>query len=89
VPRPVKELKGFAKVNSEAGRDQADNAHARSQAFSFYDVKKHDWSAEPVEFTISVGGSSINIQLRGKFHSDSLIYSVQTWQSFRPAAVGE
>ena len=26
VPRPVKELKGFAKVRSETGRDQARNA---------------------------------------------------------------
>ena len=37
------------------------------RAFSFYDVKKNDWSAEAGDFTVLVGGSSDNIQLRGKF----------------------
>ena len=37
------------------------------RAFSFYDVKKKDWSAEPGDFTILVGGSSDNIQLRSKY----------------------
>jgi len=35
------------------------------RAFSFYDVKKKDWSAEPGDFTILVGGASDDIQLRG------------------------
>jgi beta-glucosidase len=38
------------------------------RAFSFYDVKKRDWSAEAGEFTILVGGSSDNIQVRDKFN---------------------
>jgi beta-glucosidase len=37
------------------------------RAFSFYDVKKKDWSAEPGDFTILLGGSPDNIQLRNKF----------------------
>jgi len=67
VPRPVKELKGFAKITLKPGETKPITLTLDRRAFSFYDVKKHDWSAEPGEFTISVGGSSDNIQLRGKF----------------------
>jgi beta-glucosidase len=67
APRPVKELKAFAKVNLKPGETKPITLKLDRRAFSFYDVKKHDWSAEPGEFTISVGGSSDNIQLRGKF----------------------
>jgi beta-glucosidase len=67
VPRPVKELKGFAKVNLKPGESKRVTLTLDRRAFSFYDVKKKDWSAEPGDFTILVGGSSDNIQLRGKF----------------------
>ena len=37
------------------------------RAFSFYDVRKHDWSAEPGAFSILVGSSSADIKLQGEF----------------------
>jgi beta-glucosidase len=67
VPRPVKELKGFAKVNLKPGEKKRVTLTLDRRAFSFYDVKKSDWNAEPGEFTILVGGSSDNIHLQGKF----------------------
>jgi beta-glucosidase len=67
VPRPVKELKGFAKVSLKPGESKHLTITLDRRAFSFYDVKKRDWSAEAGEFTILVGGSSDNIQLRDKF----------------------
>jgi len=67
VPRPVKELKGFAKINLEAGETKRVTLKLDRRAFSFYDVNKKDWSADPGDFTILVGGSSDNIQLRGKY----------------------
>ena len=67
VPRPVKELKGFAKVDLKPGETRRVTLTLNRRAFSFYDVAKKDWSAEPGDFTILVGGSSDNIQLRGKF----------------------
>jgi len=66
VPRPVKELKAFAKVNLKPGESRRVTLTLNRRAFSFYDVQKRDWSAEPGDFTILVGGSSDNIQLRGK-----------------------
>jgi beta-glucosidase len=67
VPRPVKELKGFAKVNLKPGETKHVTLTLYRRAFSFYDVKKSDWSAEAGDFTILVGGSSDSIQLRDKF----------------------
>ena len=67
VPRPVKELKGFARVNLKPGETRHMEVTLERRAFSFYDVKKGDWSAEPGEFTILVGGSSDQTPLRGSF----------------------
>jgi beta-glucosidase len=67
VPRPLKELKGFAKVDLKPGETRRVTLMLERRAFSFYDVQKKGWSAEPGDFTILVGGSSDNIQLRGKF----------------------
>lgn len=67
VPRPVKELKGFARVNLKPGETKRVALSLDRRAFSFYDVEKKDWNAEPGDFTILVGGSSDNIQLRNTF----------------------
>ena len=67
VPRPVKELKGFSKVTLKPGETKRVTLTLDRRAFSFYDVTKKDWSAEPGDFTILVGGSSDKTQLRGKF----------------------
>jgi len=67
VPRPVKELKGFAKINLKPGETRRVTLKLDRRAFSFYDVKKSDWRAEAGDFTILVGGSSDNIQLQNEF----------------------
>jgi beta-glucosidase len=67
VPRPLKELKGFAKVNLKPGETKRVTLTLDRRAFSFYDVGKKDWNAEVGEFTILVGGSSDDIQLHDKF----------------------
>jgi beta-glucosidase len=67
VSRPVKELKGFAKVNLKPGETKRVTLKLDRRAFSFYNVNKSDWRAEAGDFTILVGGSSDNIQLRDKF----------------------
>jgi beta-glucosidase len=67
IPRPVKELKGFAKINLKPGESKQVTLTLDCRAFSFYDVKKSDWNAEAGEFPILVGGASDDIQLKGKF----------------------
>src|SRR5229473_780453 len=67
VPRPIKELKAFTKINLKPGESRRVTLTLERRAFSFYDVQGKDWSAEPGDFTILVGGAADNIQLRSKF----------------------
>jgi len=67
VPRPVKELKGFAKVPLRPGETRRVSLQLNHRAFSFFDVAKDDWKAEAGEFAILVGASSAQIELQGKF----------------------
>jgi beta-glucosidase len=67
VPRPPKELKGFAKVNLQPGESKQVTLPLNRRAFSFFDVTTHNWKAEPGDFAILVGSSSADIQLKGTF----------------------
>jgi beta-glucosidase len=67
VPRPVKELKGFARIELRPGESRHVSIELNRRAFSFYDVKRKDWSAEPGQFGILVGSSSDKIELQGVF----------------------
>ena len=67
VPRPVKELKGFAKVYLQPGETKQVTVSLDRRAFSFYDVEKAGWKAEPGKFSILVGSSSAKMELQGDF----------------------
>ena len=67
VPRPVKELKGFAKVHLRPGETKRVTVSLDRRAFSFYDVEKKNWKAEPGKFSILVGSSSEKIERQGEF----------------------
>jgi beta-glucosidase len=62
----VKELKGFSKINLAAGETKQVAVTLDRRAFSYYDVKKHDWTVAPGDFDVSVGSSSAQIELTGK-----------------------
>ena len=67
VPRPRKELKGFAKVELQPGETKNIALRLDRRAFSYYDVSNQQWKAEPGEFGILVGASSDKIELQGNF----------------------
>ena len=67
VDRPMKELKGFAKVELRAGQRQDVTITIGKDALSFYDEKNKRWTAESGEFTILVGNSSDKLKLRKSF----------------------
>ncbi|HXW55832.1 MAG TPA: glycoside hydrolase family 3 C-terminal domain-containing protein [Candidatus Cybelea sp.] len=67
VPRPVKELKGFAKVFLEPGEHKRVQLTLNRRSFSYYDVQKKTWTADPGDFSILVGSSSARIELTGTF----------------------
>ena len=66
VPRPPKELKGFAKVFLNVGETKRVVIMLNQRAFSYYDVAGHQWSLAPGDFNIYVGPSSGQIALTGK-----------------------
>ena len=67
VPRPLKELKGFSKTPLQPGETKLVTLYLDRRAFSFYDVSTPGWKAEPGTFSILVGRSSAQIELRGSF----------------------
>ena len=62
VPRPVKELKGFAKVSLAAGREPRMTITLDARAFAFFDVAAQGWRIEAGQFDISVGLSSADLR---------------------------
>ena len=66
VPRPVKELKGFARVELNPGETKHVEVALDRRAFSYYDVKNHKWMVAPGDFDIYVARSAAEIELTGK-----------------------
>lgn len=67
LPRPIKELKGFEKVNLKAGEEKTVSITVDKAALSFFDPVKHDWVAEPGDFEALIGASSTDIKTKVKF----------------------
>ena len=57
VPRPAKELKGFARVELRPGETRRMHVVLNSRAFSYFDVTAHEWHVDPGEFNVYVGNS--------------------------------
>ena len=66
VPRPVKELKGFKRVNLNPGETRNVTVTLDRRAFSYYDVKSHAWTVAPGDFDLFVARSAADIELTGK-----------------------
>jgi beta-glucosidase len=65
VPRPAKELKGFARIELKPGETKTSTVTLDGRAFSYFDAEAKQWRADPGEFQIIVGRSSQDIVLRG------------------------
>ena len=65
VPRPAKELKGFARIDLKPGETKTASVILNGRSFAYYDAEAKRRHAEPGEYEILVGRSSQDIQLRG------------------------
>jgi len=63
VPRPEKELKGFAKVYLKSGESKEVSVILGPRSFAYYDVEGRDWKTEPGSFSILAGSSSDDIHM--------------------------
>jgi beta-glucosidase len=59
VVRPEKELKAFIKVALQPGEGQTVRFELDRSAFAYYDGFTHGWVANPGQFDLLVGGSSL------------------------------
>lgn len=66
VVRPVKELKGFAKVALEPNESKRVTFDLDRRAFAFFHIGIHDWFVESGEFEILVGPSSVDTPLSAR-----------------------
>jgi len=67
VERPIRELKGFAKVYVAPGESKEIKINLSKRDFSFWDVNSNDWLAESGTFEVQLGTSLDNIQLKASF----------------------
>jgi beta-glucosidase len=58
VARPLRELKGFVKVQLEPGETKQVSIQLDERAFAFWSQRFQQWVVESGEFTIAVGNSS-------------------------------
>jgi beta-glucosidase len=64
VGRPVRELKGFAKVSVVAGTSQEVSIELDQRAFAFWSIRHRDWVVEAGDFVIAVGPHSRDLPLQ-------------------------
>jgi beta-glucosidase len=67
LERPVKELKGFKKINLEPGETKTVEFVIEPDMLKFFDDAKHEWVLEKGKFTAFVGASSKDIRSKVSF----------------------
>ena len=67
LPRPVKELKGFSKIQLAPGETQEVTFLIDKQALSFFNDSRHEWVAEPGKFEAQIAASSTDIKSKVTF----------------------
>jgi len=65
--RPLKELKGFEKIELQPGETQVVNFEIQEDALKYYDDRLGTWIAESGTFELFIGGSSHDLQVAGRF----------------------
>ena len=67
LPRPVKELKGFSKIQLAPGETQEVTFLIDKQALSFFNDSRHEWVAEPGKFEAQIAASASDIKSKVTF----------------------
>lgn len=62
LPRPIKELKGFRKLDLAPGQTEWATFVIDRDALSYFDDSQHKWIAEPGKFKAMIGSSSRDIR---------------------------
>ena len=63
VPRPIRELKGFDRVDLQPGQTRRVTIPLDARAFAFWDEHARHWTIDPGHFTIEAGDSVDSLPL--------------------------
>jgi beta-glucosidase len=63
VPRPIRELKGFSRVDLAPNETRHISISLDPRSFAYYDVSKKKWTIDPGKFTIEAGDSVESLPL--------------------------
>ena len=77
--RPLRELKGFAKVALEPGESKEVVFILDKRSFAVWNEQIHDWYVESGDFTIQVGSSSRDLPLCGQVRVESTVELPKTY----------
>ncbi len=68
MERPLKELKGFARVRLEPGETKRVEFAVPGEQLAYYDEERPGWVIEPITYNVYVGPSSAATLLHSQFH---------------------
>jgi beta-glucosidase len=71
VPRPVRELKAFDKIDLEPGEERMVQFSLYWQDFAYWDIRAGGWVMNPGNYEIAIGSSSRDIRLSCTVKLDS------------------
>ena len=66
IVRPIKELKGFEKVNLNPGQSTTVTLSLDQRSFAYFNTAKEKWDAVPGVYNVVVGDSSDDTPLKGQ-----------------------
>jgi beta-glucosidase len=66
IVRPIKELKGFEKVNLNPGQSSTVTLSLDQRSFAYFNTTTEKWDAVPGVYNVVVGDSSDNTPLKGQ-----------------------
>lgn len=87
VRRPIRELKGFEKVELNPGETKSVKFVLDKQAFAYYEPAIQDWFVESGTYRIEIGSSSRDLRLNGEIIIDSTMTLPVTYT--RESTIGE
>jgi beta-glucosidase len=67
LERPLNELKGFEKIFLKPGETKRVILELGEEDLAYYDPSSSCWVAEPGDFLVLLGSSSMDIRLKGGF----------------------
>ena len=68
IDRPIRELKGFAKIELEPGETKPVRFTTKPRDLAYFDTAGHQWKANAGDYEIEVAASSRDIRLHAPVH---------------------